>query len=257
MTMRIAIIALLCPLFLSPAALADDERAALKTKATELAKRMASKDAEDRLSAVRESGPVYHRAIVAPLIKLLKDKDTRVRTEAITSLGLRDDPKNKKSAARALAGRLKPLEGNEKTREELKKIVQALHDLAQPTTIKALLDMKADADPGVARARSMAVGNIPSKEAIERLIGHGDKGRKRKRGASSGITQALAYATQEKVKGGIEGWRKWWKENKATFDVDAAAEARANKRAKAKEKSEKRKDRKGKGKGKRKKKDDA
>ena len=238
--MRIAIVvALLCPVLL-----AEEDRA-LKEKATELAKRLVSKDPETRLGAVRESGTVHHRAVVSPLIKLLKDRDDRVRLEAIVSLGMRDDPKNKKSAAKALAGRLKPLEGNEKTRKELLKIIQALHDLAQPVTIKALLDMKSDADRNVARARTMAVGNVASKEAIERLITHGDKGKRQRSKKGRGTTEALAYATQEQVRGGVDQWRKWWKENKATFDVELAAEKRANKRAEDKQKAEKRKQRKG------------
>ena len=81
------------------------------------------------------------------------------------------------------------------------------------------------------------------KEAIERLIQFGYKDR---RGSSRTVrtaTQALAYATQEKVCGGIEQWRKWWSDNKATFDVEAAAEARAKARAKQAEKDAARKER--------------
>jgi len=59
-------------------------------------------------------------------------------------------------------------------------------------------------------------------------------------------TEALAYATQERVKGGIEAWRQWWSDNKKSFDPVAAAEKRKESRAKAEEKQARREARKNK-----------
>lgn len=246
---------LACTLLLSLAAADRDADQARKTKAAELAKAMASKDVETRLGAAREAARIQHASLNAPLAKLLKDKDERVRTEAITALSMREDPKDKRAGAKALVARIKPLEkGGEATREELLAIVSALHDLAQPSTIKPLLDMKSDCDTAVANARLMAVGNIPSKEAIDRLIQFSDKGRRGRRQLRSGAHKALIYATGERVSGGVDGWRRWWSENKATFNLDAAADRRVKERVENAEKNAKRKNRKGKGK---KKKDDA
>ncbi|MHC4958399.1 MAG: HEAT repeat domain-containing protein [Planctomycetota bacterium] len=231
-------------LLLSAAAWADEAAKAAQAKADELTKTMASKDAEERLSAVREAARNQHKSLVSPLTRLLKDKDVRIRYEAIAVLGLRLVPKDKKTAAKALNARLVPLSKKVQDQEELLKVVSALHDLAQPSSIKPLLDMKADTDRDVAVARAKAVANVPSKEAIERLIQFGYKDR---RGASRTVRTAnlaLTYATGEKVRGGIEGWRKWWSDNKASFDVEAAAEARLKSRMEKAAKDAKKEERK-------------
>jgi len=90
----------------------------------------------------------------------------------------------------------------------------------------------------------MAVANVPSKEAIERLIQYGYKDRRGAGRTRDLATKALAYATQEKVKGGIEGWRKWWSDNEKSFDPIAAAEKREEARAAAQAKKERKKNRK-------------
>jgi HEAT repeat protein len=208
-----------------------EEDKALREAASELVARMRSKDGEERLAATRETAMNQHHLVLSPLIKLLKDKDRRIREAAISSLGLRDDPKAARAAANALAARLRPLEGKEETREELLAVISALHDLAQPASIKALIDIKSGTDRDVMSARAMAVANVPSKEAIERLIQYGYKDRRGSDATRRIATRALTYATQVKLKGNLEEWRRWWSDNKDAFDVDAAAEARANKRA--------------------------
>jgi HEAT repeat protein len=220
-----------------------EEDKALREAASELAARMRSKDPEERLAAARETAMNQHHLVLAPLVKLLRDKDKRIREAAISSLGLRDDPKAAKQAASALASRLRPLAGKEETREELLSVIQALHDLAQPVSMKALLDIKSGTDREVMRARAMAVANVPSKEAIDRLIQYGYKDRRGSDSTRRIAIQALGYATQVRLRGNFEEWRRWWSDNKDGFDVDAAAEARANKRAEQAAKAEKKAER--------------
>jgi HEAT repeat protein len=222
----------------------DEAEKAARQEAEALCKRLGDKEAGERLEAARTAASNHHALLTAPLTRLLKDKDARVRFAAISALGLRNDPKAQKKAASALAARLRPLEGKEERTEELTAVIQALHDLAQPSTVKALLDIKSGANPDVARARAMAVANVPSKETIERLIQFGYKDRKGSGQTRKLATAALAYATQTKVRGGVEQWRQWWSDNKDTFDVDAAAEKRASRRIEQKEREAKRKERK-------------
>jgi len=239
------------PLFLlifALPALAGEEEARLKAQATELAGRIRSKDHDDRIAAIRESASVHHPAVVGPLTKCLKDKDIVVRFEAIAALGLRDDPKDRKKAAQALAQRIKPLDGNEAARDELLKVVTALHDLAETVSIKPLLsDMKENyKDREMMRARLLAVGNVPHADAIDAIIkfaAAGGRGHKRHRDAARA---AIVYATGERNKGDVDAWRSWWKDNKRTFDFEAAAEKRAAERNKRKEQQEKKNARKNK-----------
>jgi HEAT repeat protein len=221
----------------------DEAEAAARQEAEALCKRLGDKDAGGRLDAARTAASNHHALLTAPLTRLLKDKDARVRSAAISALGRRDDPKAQKKAASALAARLRPLDGKEERTEELMAVIQALHDLAQPSTIKALLDIKSGTDRETAVARARAVANVPSKEAIERLIQFGYKDRKGSGQTRKVATTALAYATQTKVRGGIEQWRQWWSDNEDTFDIDAAAEKRANQRTEQKEREAKRKER--------------
>ncbi|MHC4954204.1 MAG: HEAT repeat domain-containing protein [Planctomycetota bacterium] len=216
-----------------------------------IAKQLASKESEEVFAGLLEAARNHDPSLAAPLVKLLKHKNPSIRAGAIEALGRRQELASQKKAASALAARLKPLSEKESDREELLKAIQALHDLAQPVSIKALLDTRADEDRDIVSARAMAVANVPSKEAIERLIQFGYKGRKsRSRNVASA---ALRYATQQPVKGGIEQWRKWWSDNKKTFDVVDAAAKRDEKRAAEQAKKAKREERK-KNKNKRKKK---
>ena len=122
-------------------------------------------------------------------------------------------------------------------------MITALHDLAQPSSIKPLLSMDSTTPREVRAACAMAVGNVPSKEAIDRLIQYGYKDRRGSGRTRDLATKALAYATQEKVKGGIEAWRKWWSENEDDFDPIAAAEKRQQARAAAEEKQRRKEER--------------
>ncbi|HEX5137175.1 MAG TPA: HEAT repeat domain-containing protein [Planctomycetota bacterium] len=206
--------------------------------------RLGSEDASVVIEACREAATSAEPALTAPLIKLLKSDNPAVRTAAVEALALRKPPEEKKKAAQALAQRVGPLAAGEETKEECVLVANALHDLAQPVALKALLDgIGPDDDRDVAKARMRAAANIPSKDAIEELIHLGSAGR---RGGAqwrvAAVIEALRYATQERVEGGIEAWRQWWTENRKTFDVDIAA----NKRADARLREEERRARKGK-----------
>jgi len=234
-------IALLCAL-----AFAGD---AAKEEATAIAKRLARKDIDTQLEAVREAAQNQHSALTSPLIKLLKCKEVAVRLAAIEALGLRQETADKKRAAKALCARIKPLEDKPDRYDELGKIVTALHDLAQPVAIRPLMDIPVNFDQALAQARLRAAANIPSKEVIDRLLQYASSGRRGRNARWKSAGAAIRYATQESVKGGVREWRQWWKDNKDKFDVDHAANLRAEERLKQAQKQAKKKKRKKKKKG--------
>ncbi|MHC4729062.1 MAG: HEAT repeat domain-containing protein [Planctomycetota bacterium] len=234
-------IALLCAL-----ALADD---VAKEEAAAIAKRLASKDLDTRIEATREAAQNQHSSLTSPLIKLLRNKEVTVRLAAVEALGLRRETSEKKRAAKALSVRIKPLEDKPDRHDELTKIVEALHDLAQPIAIRPLMDIPVNLDQALAQARLHAAANIPSKEVIDRLLQYASSGRRNRNARWKSAGAAIRYATQESVKGGIREWRQWWKDNKATFDVDHAANLRADERMKQAQQKANRKKRKRKKKG--------
>ena len=224
-------IALLCAL-----AVAQD---ASKEEAAALTKRLASKDFDTQIDAAREAARNQHSSLTSPLIKLLRNKEASVRLAAVEALALRQDSVEKKRAAKALGARIKPLQDKEERQDELMKIVEALHDLAQPIALRLLMDIPVDTDEAIARARLHAAANIPSKEVIDRLLQHASSGRRGRRGRWRNAGAAIRYATQENVKGGVREWRQWWHHAKATFDVDHAANLRADQRQKQAQKKAK------------------
>jgi len=213
--------------------------------AEDLPERLASSDSDQVIAACREAAESEDAAVTVPLIRLLKHKNPAVRRAAIEALGLRKDPDGKKRAAQALAQRVGPLAKEEAGKEECLAVVSALHDLAQPAALKPLLDgIGYDDDPEIGRARMHAAANIPSRDVIDGLLHLASAGRRggghwRARAA----LEALRYATQEKVDGGVEAWRRWWNENKRTFDPELAAAVRANARLREKEKEAQREQR--------------
>jgi hypothetical protein len=217
-------IALLCAL-----AVAQD---ASKEEAAALTKRLASKDAETQIEAAREAAKNQHSSLTSPLIKLLKNKEEAIRLAAVEALALRQESAEKKRAAKALGARIKPLQEKEERHDELLKIVEALHDLAQPIALRALMDIPVDTDEALARARLHAAANIPSKEVIDRLLQFASSGRRGRNARWRNAGAAIRYATQENVKGGVREWRQWWHHAKAKFDVDHAANLRAEERQK-------------------------
>jgi len=232
---------LLC---LAVLAAAGSKDIAAKDIAKLIAKSPRAKEDQAVLAALMEASDNQSKSLTSPLIKLLKNKNAAIRQTAIGCLGARTETSAKKKAAGARASRLNPLGDKAKNKTEMLLVVQALHDLAQPTTIKALLDSPNDEEREVRQARAMAVANVPSKEAIERLIQYGYKDRRGTARTRDIASKALKYATQDTNKRGLEGWRKWWSENKRDFDIVGAAEKRAEAREKKAEQAKRKSDRK-------------
>ncbi len=214
-------------LIVAPAAFAEDRDAA-QIEAKRIIENLKSKDDDVRAEAATAALGCQHTSLVSPLIKRLRDDSHAVRTGAAAALGARSDKSDKRKAAAALAARMPQLEKDPLDKDELLVVIQALQDLAQTSSIKPLLKgMDKDTDADVRRARLMAVANVPDAEAIERLIGFLDAGRKRARkGEHRAAVDALQWATGAKAGGGADGWRAWWREAKKTFDFEAAAKRR-------------------------------
>ena len=229
------VLALLAILILAPSAAAEDRVVLDSPEAVKRA--MGDRDASVRLAAARTAAGLQDHLITAPLVKLLKDKELVVREAAIEALAGRTEKRERKSAATGLAARIAPLAKEETTKDELLLVIQALHDLAQPTTIKTLMDVTVNDDREVVRARAMAVANIPDKEAIERLLQLGSKGRRHTNWVRIS-RDALRYATGVQLKGDADAWRQWWRETEDHFSVEAAAKRRADEREAKRRKAE-------------------
>lgn len=221
--------------FLAPAALAEDRVVLDSPEAVK--KAMGNRDASVRLAAARAAAGLQDRIITSPLVKLLKDKELPVREAAIEALRGRVEKRDRRSAASGLAARIKPLLADEASKDELLLVIQALHDLAQETTVKALMDVSVNDDPEIVKARAMAVANVPSEEAIERLLQLGSKGRRHTQWVQ--IARAsLRYATGVQLRGDADQWRQWWRDAKDDFSFEAAAKQRADEREEKQRKAE-------------------
>ena len=215
-----------------------DEKAEAERVAA-LVARTRSADLETRRGAAVEAAAEQHASVTAALAHLLSDPDAEVRAAAITGLAKREDGTAKKSAASALAARLPRLAEKPAMKDELLKAVAALHDLAQPVAIKALLDdLPPVAEPGVLEARLMAVANVPAAEAIEELIDLLARGRKGADLVRRHAAEALRAATGERLGGDPDVWRAWWREHEKDFDYAAAAAKRREAAAAAAAKAE-------------------
>ena len=234
--------------FAGGAALAEDKSAptppAAKAGESELDQLLAklgdAKFAANRLDGATAAKSVQDPKLLTPLTKLLKDENPDVRLAAIAALGNRDAGDQKKKAADALAPRIKWLEKPE-SQSELLAVVKSLHDLAQEGSIEALLDnIHDESDLDVVQARAMAVANVPSAVAIEKLIDGMSRTHRGGSGIPGSFSKALASATGERSVNDPDVWRKWWKENKATFSFSAAAERRKTEADRRAEKEERR-----------------
>jgi hypothetical protein len=203
---------------------------------------LASEDREVRQAAAEAACTLSHPALLPALTKALKDEYRTVREPVIRALGARQPQDERRKASRLLETRLKELDKRPETKEELLAVVQALHDLAQASALDALLEgIETTSEQDVAEARLHAVGNVPHKEAVERLLAYAARGRRGEshRGAA---LKALEYATNVKL-GSLDAWQRWWADHKRTFDPEVAAGVRAQARAAAQAKQQERDER--------------
>ncbi len=219
-------------LLLSSLAIAEQEA---ERTAKDVLKDLKDRDRGIKILAIAECAQFPDASIGTQLTKMLKEKDFELRMAVIDALKAREDKTDRRRAAQALAARLKPLTGKLQDAEEYEAVIDALGHLAQPCSIKALLDMKTEEDKATAQARLMAVANIPSKDAVEALIQFGSKGRNRGSNNQRVFTaKALQHATGQKFGKDMDKWRAWWRENRDTFDLKmmkAQREAEAAKQA--------------------------
>ena len=228
--MRAAIVVVLLLVVIGAPALADEGEMTEKELVKDVLKRLKDRDAPTRAAAATDAAEVQDKSVTAQLIRLVKDKDMHVRQSAIEALAARSVPAQRKQAAQALAARLPALAARPVDLEEYRQVIAVLHDLAEPCTVKALLDIDVNEERDTAGERLMAVANIPCAEAIEGLIALASKGRNRGRNRrKDSCIAALHAATGQKLGSDPDKWRAWWKDAKAHFDFEAAAAGRAEK----------------------------
>lgn len=215
-------------------------------KVEELLELLRSRDAAVREAALREAADVGSPELLPPLARLLSDDAPSVRVAAAAALARRADPKERRSAASALEGRLRTL-GEKGDAGERLALVEALHDLAQPSSVGPLVDgIRTDTPREEVEARLRAVANCPVPEAIEALIQFAaSHGRGKRADWNAGTRAALRYATRADAGGADPDlWRAWWRKNERTFDFAGAAADRERERREAAEKERKREERK-------------
>ncbi|MDH3592186.1 MAG: HEAT repeat domain-containing protein [Planctomycetota bacterium] len=230
---------LLAGLLVAGSARAEDaDRSAID----EVLEQLKAKDVNERMAGIRAAGALQHPKLVAPLTKLLTDPNQGIRDLAVEALALRKTKVEKKKAALALMRRVNALKKKEQ-QPELLRVIDALHDLAQKATMKPLLSgLKTSMDQKVLEKRVMAAANVPDKQVIDELIQLAASGRRNNSIRGSAL-RALRYATGEKVRGGADEWRRWWKDNKKDFQPIVVADKRAQRRAESAAKEEKRQER--------------
>lgn len=228
----------------SPAS-AEDPSAPAEDPVAEVLAGLKSDQDPERLAAAERALEIDDDAVTKPLVHLLTDERFEIRSAAARALGARSTEKGRKEAARALCARLPRLAKGDVEAGEARIVVDALHDLAQPSSVKPLLDDVEDsASEELFRARVMAVANVPHADAVDDLIQLlASRGRGRWSGLKRCVVEALRDATGENLGADPDAWRAWWKDARKSFDFDAAARRRTESHEKEQEREERRRDR--------------
>ena len=218
-------------------AAADAAAAEAQKAAQALVERIKSEDAAVKKAALADALKVQHPLVTAALGKALSDADEAIRSAALAALVARTDDVAKKAAATSVAARLERIAKKNEDYTERMKVIAALHDLAQPSSLKALAaETGLDVAPEEIAARMRAIANLPCKEAIDEIIQFRSSGRRGVRSPegqggqeSRGriAREAFAYAVGIDVGQDPDAMRKWWKEHEKGFDFAAASERRS------------------------------
>ncbi|MFV1959555.1 MAG: hypothetical protein ACC662_09110, partial [Planctomycetota bacterium] len=147
---------LVLAIVLPVAARAGEEEAPDLTSPAAIRKALGNRDPAVRLQAAQAASGVQDHLLTAPLVSRLSDRERAVRMAAILALRSRTAEKERKAAALGLARRLPTYLKEGADVEEHLAVIQALHDLAQTATIKALLDVPVTAGRRIMKARGMA-----------------------------------------------------------------------------------------------------
>jgi hypothetical protein len=204
-----------------------------QTRITALVDRMKATDVEVRKAAVQEAKTEQDERVTSALSRALSDADADVRAAALEGCLARTEAPAKKAAATAVATRLKTVAEKAALRDEALRLIQGLHDLAQPGTLAALeARLGVDVPPDELAARLRAIANLPSKAAVEAIIDFRASGGRLGARTELGYRrryarEAFRYATGVDVGPDPDAMRKWWKDNEKEFDFEAAARRRA------------------------------
>ncbi len=207
-----------------------EDRAADTADPEQVAKDLGSGDLEVRSQAVAQAAGLQHAVVTGALLRQLgREQSAGLRLAIVGALAGRSEPADRRKASGALVSRLGRLGDHVAEQGELLATIQALGRLGQAEAVKPLIDGIDNETPAEeARARLMAVADIPHVEAIDRLIqflskfGKGRLGHQR-----DAARDALARATGQKLGNDPDAWRSWWRAARSDFDFEAAAAARA------------------------------
>lgn len=236
----------LCAALLTPAWAEEPPVAPAQPSAEEVAAalvaRLRDADADVRVQAALEAVACPSPALLKPLLRLLTDPEQGVREAATKALGARVEEGDRKKAAAGLVPRLARLGRPQEDQAERLVVIDALAHLAQPVSIRPLLDgIGLETLPEEFEARLDAVARVPHAEAIERLIQFLARGHRGSFGRQvAAARNALQLATGVRLGDDPDRWRAWWRDNERTFSFEAIAAARAQAEAERQEREARR-----------------
>lgn len=200
-----------------PKPVTDDEaKAALE----QFEKDYASDDLKDREKAALALGKVYHPQTQKALLSVLtKDKESKVRAAAALALGQQKDPEVVPSLCDAM-------DANHDMPEAMAVICGVLGAFGDKRAVHALeSDLWKTKTGYVIDARIAALGKIRDKSAIDALL---DLTYIAPAAAlapyAAAIAKSLHELTDQNFGTDRDAWKKWWRENKETFEFPAKEE---------------------------------
>lgn len=189
--------------------------AAVKT----LKEALASKEAVERVAALRAAADVPHADVAKAVAVALKDKDDNVEIAAMEALGKMRTPEGLKELQREATS-------DKKLRKDARLFSTLLKEIGRhgdPSSIGVLSENPwENTDTAVVRARIYGLGNIRDVKAVEALLEMMNKGNPLPGEDAPFMPDfrvALAHLTGTDQTTNKSMWQSWWNDNKKGFKV--------------------------------------
>jgi HEAT repeat protein len=182
---------------------------------------LASKDAAERVAALRSAAQVPSAEVAQAAADGLRDKSPEVELAAMETIGALRTPEGLKELQR-LASSNKALRKDAKLYSTLLKEIGRHGD---PSSVQVLADNPwENTDASVVRARILGLGNIRDVSAVEELIAMMNKGKPLPGEDAPFMPDfrlALARLTGTDQTTNKTMWQSWWNKNKKGFKLSA------------------------------------
>ncbi len=203
----------------------NPDAATVKAAVKGLTEAHKSKDVDERAVAIEEFGGVSSPAVTRLLGKALRDREKRIRLEAIDALGWSHDKSALKQLHR-LYRRNKKLRDDE---TEFTHLLKAIGRHRDKSSVDVLIDSPFKGlTIATGQARIFGIGNIRTKEAIATLIQAMSLGGGNPRGNSRGageqrfmVDARIALLVLTGIDNGTDkdAWTQWWRKAKKKYKI--------------------------------------